>query len=138
MDYLDIIKEGLGVLLIPILTAVATILVSLLNKAFAEWQRKNEWARLDKYIAEAERATIQAVQAVFQTMVENVKGTDGWTEEYIKEVLESAKARTLAGLTQSAKWALTEVYADVDLWLDTKIHSELEELKRRQASEGED
>lgn len=138
MEYLDILKEGLGVLIIPVLGAIAGILVSLLNKAFAEWQRKNEWARLDKYIAEAERATIQAVQAVFQTMVENVKGTDGWTEEYIKEVLESAKARTLAGLTQSAKWALMEVYADVDLWLDTKIHSELEELKRRQASEGED
>lgn len=137
MDYLDIIKEGLGVLLIPILTAVATILVSLLNKAFAEWQRKNEWARLDKYISEAEKAAIEAVQAVFQTMVEGVKGTDEWTEEYTKEVLENAKARTLAGLTQSAKWALMEVYADVDLWLDTKIHSELEELKRRQVSEGE-
>ncbi len=138
MEYLDILKEGLGVLIIPVLGAIAGILVSLLNKGFAEWQRKNEWQVLDSYIEEAKKSAQEAVQAVHQTLVEGVKGTDEWTEEYIKEVLESAKARTLAGLTQSARWALMEVYADVDLWLDTKIHSELEELKRRQASEGED
>ncbi len=138
MDILALTKEGLYVLLIPILTALGGILVNLINKAFNEWQAKNEWTKLDGYIAEAEKATIQAVQAVFQTMVEGVKGTDEWTSSYQKEVFNTAKRRVLAGLTQPAKWALSEVYSDVDLWLDTKIHSELEELKRRQASEGED
>lgn len=128
---MEILGEVMNILIVPILAAVSTIIVSLIKNAFEEWRRKNEWARLDKYIEEAQKATIEAVQATYQVMVEGVKGTDKWTEEYMKDVFCDAKKRVLAGLTQSARWALAEVYEDVDLWLDTKIHSELEELKRR-------
>lgn len=129
MEYLDILKEGLGVLIIPVLGAIAGILVSLLNKAFAEWQRKNEWQVLDSYIEEAKKSAQEAVRAVHQTLVEGVKGTDEWTDEYQKEVFQEAKDRALLGITQSAKWALSEVYTDLDLWLDTLIYAELQKLK---------
>ncbi len=135
MEYLDIVKEGLGVLIIPILTAVAGILVSLLNKAFDEWKRKNEWEKLDSYIEEVEQAVVDAVYSVHQTMVEGIKGTDEWTEEYQKKVLKEAIRRVKLGLRVDAIQMLRTLYNDLDGYLNAKIEAELADLKLRQVQD---
>ena len=92
----------------------------------------NEWAktkRIDKYTTLLFDAVSVAVKDVYQTVVQDIKGTDEWTDEKKAEVLELAKTKVIFSLSNSAYTLLKEVNEDFDNWVCSLIEAKLFELK---------
>jgi hypothetical protein len=114
---------------VPLLVALVGFLVAYLDKLKEQAKAKINDARFNKYVDIAEDAIETAVLSVTQTIVDNVKGTDAWTEEKQKRVFEAAKLQAITIMGASAKTALKEVYGDFDAWINAKIEAYVKQNK---------
>jgi hypothetical protein len=119
LDYQEVIITLWTVIILPILTYAGGQL--------------NEWLKtkkLDKYaniLKENVEAAIKDVQANF---VNELKGTEEWTEETKAEALQMAKDKAIYALTNSAYEALKMANGDFDEYLTTLIEAKLYDLKK--------
>ena len=116
--YLNIIKDFL---IIPILPVISTFIIVLLKKKTSEISQNIKNDEIKKYINIAEDAVYTAVTAVTQTYVMTLKKENAFTEEAQEEAFETAKAKSLLIMGQSAQEALELVYGDLNEWLNNKI-----------------
>lgn len=70
-----------------------------------------------------------AVKATYQSYVEAIKGTDGWTKEAQQKALELALETAKTELTTEALAYIQEQHGDIDAYLKTLFESILYDLK---------
>lgn len=125
-ELIDIIATAV---LTPVLTAVGAFLVIVLKAGAAEVKARTSNEHLRRYLTLAEEAVTTAVLSVQQTVVASVKGTDGWTEDKMKEAFLEAKMKAVVIMGAEVQAALKEVYPDFEAWLDNKIESCIGKMK---------
>ena len=108
-------------IVVPVLAVLVPLLITFISAKTKEIKDKINDANINKYIDIAEDAVQTAVISTYQTFVEAIKGTDGWTPEVQKKAFEQAKFKALAIMGTTTRELLATVYTDVDAWLANKI-----------------
>jgi hypothetical protein len=119
LDYQEVIVTIWTVIILPILTYAGTQL--------------NEWLKtkkLDKYANILKENVEIAIKDVQATFVDELKGTEKWTDESKELALQMAKDKAIYTLTNSAYEALKMANGDFDEYLTTLIEAKLYDLKK--------
>lgn len=87
LDWNTILRTLWTMIILPIVVNVATYV--------KQWL---EAKKLDRHAKKLYDIVVEMVKAVYQSVVENIKGTDDWTDEKKKEVKELAKTKILEAL----------------------------------------
>ena len=120
LDYQEVIITIWSVIVLPIVTYAGTQL--------------NAWLKakkLDKYTNILKDNIASAVKDVYATYVEQIKGTEEWTDETKEAALQMAKDKTIYALSDSAYKALKLANEDFEEYLTTLIEAKLYDLKKK-------
>lgn len=130
-------NENLNGLLITIIQAVVipaipilvAFLVKLLKVKAEQVTVKINNENLQQYLQEAIDSVLQAVTYTSQTYVDSLKMQGRFDVDAQKVAFATAKEVALALLTEDAKKMITDLYGDLNVWLDTKIEQTVKEQK---------
>lgn len=122
IEFNEILFSALGILITGLATWLTTVAVNWLNTKV-----KNK--KLAEILTTITNTVAIAVRATYQTYVENLKGTNVWTEETQKEALKKALETAKATLSSKAMKYITENYDNIDAFLTSLIESILFDLK---------
>ncbi len=111
---------------ITLLTTVWTVIFVPIGKAIYEWLKSK---KLDRYADILYREVMNAVKGVHESIVKDIKGTDGWNVETKAYVRELAKTKALQALTTTAYKCLKEANKDFERHLDSLIDVALFDIK---------
>lgn len=120
-------NELLQQVLIAVAGAIGLGLAGLISWGFTEltkWlavKTKNE--KLFKAVAIAQQLVVDAVQAVQQTFVEQLKADGKFDSKKQKEALELSLRKVINNLTPEIMEILEDTYGDVEEWLINQIES---------------
>ena len=114
LDWMTLLSAIWTVILVPIGTQIYKYLKT---------------KKLDKYALILYREVKNAVKSVYETEVNDIKGTDAWTEDKMNEVKEIAKQKAIQALNQSLYKCLKEANSDFEDYLDSLITTSLYDLK---------
>lgn len=120
LEYQEVISVVWTVIILPILTYVGAQI--------------NAWAKskkLDKYTDMLKDNITIAVKDVYTTYVDEIKGTEAWTDETKEAALQMAKDKVIYALTDSAYKALKLANEDFEEYLTTLIEAKLYDLKKK-------
>ncbi len=120
IDWNAVITTIWTVVLLPVLTYLATQL--------QKWAKDK---KVDKYYEILQKNVEVAVKDIYQTIVDEIKGTDEWTDEKKAEIKEMAKLKAIHGLSNSAYELLKQANTDFEEYLDSLIESSLYDLKKK-------
>lgn len=121
LDYQEVITTIWTVIIVPVLTYA--------------WKQFDSWAKakkIDKYTNMLKDNVLEAVKDVQATYVDQLKGTEAWTDETKAQALEMAKNKVIYALADSAYKTLTSVNQDFDAYLGVLIEAKLYDLKNNQ------
>lgn len=125
LDWNTILRTLWTMIILPIVVNVATYV--------KQWL---EAKKLDRYAKKLYDIVVEMVKAVYQSVVENIKGTDDWTDEKKKEVKELAKTKILEALPtfvyQTLNAANSDFYAYLDSLIETAINDEKKRNKKKE------
>ena len=114
LDWMTLLSAIWTVILVPIGTQIYKYLKT---------------KKLDKYALILYREVKNAVKSVYETEVNDIKGTDAWTKDKMNEVKEIAKQKAIQALNQSVYKCLKEANSDFEDYLDSLITTSLYDLK---------
>lgn len=123
MDWLKLLQEIFTVCIIPLLGILTKYLVSYINaqKDIIKEQNTNEIA--NKYIDLLAQTIETCVIATNQTYVESLKKKNAFTREAQQEAFKMTKEAVLTILSSEAEKYLTEVYGDLDTYINNQIQA---------------
>lgn len=111
-------------IIIGLLTWISERLIKLINTKI-----KNQ--RFAHYLTAATAAVTDAVKAVQQEYVDDLKKAGKFDEEAAKEALTQAKVKVLESLSIETRKYITENIGDINHWIETAIHSVLHDMKEK-------
>lgn len=109
-----------------LLTAIWTIVLVPIGKQVYDWFKSK---KLDGYAKILYEEVVKSVKSVQSAIVDDVKGTEGWTDSKKAEVKEIAKDKTIQALSSIAYRTLKEANKDFDKYLNTLIDTALFDVK---------
>lgn len=121
IDWMQLFQAVWTIVLVPTFTWAA--------KQVHDWAKTK---KIDKYTDMLYSAVSKIVKEMYQTIVNDIKGTDDWTAEKQKEILEIAKTKIVAAITNDGFKILNEVNSDFEEWLTSLIEAELYDLKHKE------
>lgn len=128
---IDVLKSlDWNELLITIWTVILLPLFTYTGNEFRQWAKAK---KIDKYTDILEKNVYNAVKDVYETIVKDIKHTDGWTEEKQNEVKEIAKTKAVNALTTSAYECLKLANTDFEDYLDSLIGTALFDIKNKES-----
>lgn len=86
--------------------------------------------KISKYTEMLYTAIENVVKDVQVSIVDDIKGTDEWTEEKIAEIRQIAIDKAIASMTSEGYQLLTEANSDFENWIDSVIRAKLYDLKQ--------
>lgn len=116
---LDLLKAVI-IVVVPILTGY---LIKFLNAQYDAITIQTDSDQVDAYLKIVRDLIIDIVKATNQTFVDALKAAGSFDEAAQKAAFEKTKAEILNQLTDSGKLILTQVYGDLDAWLNAIIES---------------
>ena len=127
---MELIKD----LLYIFITAAVPILTTYLCKfLYEKWSANKQTVNnqhiqdiLDQIIS----MVLSCVTAVNQTFVDELKKKGEFTADAAKEAFAMCKNMAVKMLTDEAKKIITDIYGDVDVYLDTLIESSVNQVKK--------
>lgn len=126
---MEILKDILYILITAAVPVLTTYLCKFLYTKWTagEAQIKNEHIAyvLDQVVS----MVLNCVQKTTQTFVDELKKKGEFTKEAAQEAFDMTKETALAMLSAEATDIITEVYGNVDVYLDTLIESLVKQLK---------
>jgi len=129
MSTQDIIEMVVQILIVPILGAVATFVVTYL-KAKSELVRdKINNETIDKYILMAEDIISTAVLHVNQVFVDELKKGGKFDKERQQEAFNRCKEIVIGLLNDNSKTIIEAVYGDINNWIDMQIEATVNRTK---------
>lgn len=120
LDWNTILRTLWTMIILPIVVNVATYV--------KQWL---EAKKLDRHAKKLYDIVVEMVKAVYQSVVENIKGTDDWTDEKKKEVKELAKTKILEALPTFVYQTLNAANSDFYAYLDSLIETAINDEKKR-------
>lgn len=109
-----------------LLTAIWTIVLVPIGKQLYDWFKSK---KLDGYAKILYEEVVKAVKSVQSAIVDDIKGTEGWTDIKKAEVKELAKDKAIQALSSIAYRTLKEANEDFEKYLDTLVDTALFDVK---------
>lgn len=118
-------------ILISIGTAIVFALVSWGLTLLTTWLRtKIKNKKIAELLSSILNIVTNAVKVVYQTYVENIKGTDEWTVDAQKKALQMALEEAKKQLSKDTIKFIEDTYGDLDDYLTNLIEVTLYNLKK--------
>lgn len=118
----------------PLLVAIGTLLITLIQSKAAQIKAKNKYETIDKLIVTAEKVVTDSVIAIQQSFVESLKKEGKFSPEDQARAFDEAKEKVLKNLTVEGRNAITQLYQDLDAWIENKIEKNVNQLKSESKS----
>lgn len=107
-------------------TAVLLPIISTIGKKIND---KFKMQKVEKYTDMLYEAAEIVVRDIQQSVVDNIKNTDEWTEERIEEIRKLAINKAIASMSYEGYKILKEANSDLDSWIDSIIKAKLYDMK---------
>jgi flagellar motor component MotA len=131
-------QETLNVLIatagVPLAGAISGYLIAFIRSKTAAIRIENKYKTIDKLIVTAEKAVTDSVIAIQQSFVESLKKEGKFSLEDQKRAFDEAKEKVLKNLTAEGRNAITQLYQDLDTWIENKIEKNVNQLKSESKS----
>ena len=118
LDWAAIISVIWTAVLLPIITTIG----KKINDKF-------KMQKIEKYTDMLYEAAEIVVRDIQQSIVDNIKNTDEWTEENIEEIRKLAINKAIASMSYEGYKILKEANSDLDIWIDSIIKAKLYDMK---------
>lgn len=112
------------------LGTIVTALVSWLSATAIVWlNKKIKDKDIQRWSTAVAEILFNAVQAVQQTFVDNMKKAGKWDEAAAKEAKEQCLVIVKGQLTEELRKYITDNFGDMEAWLNTQIEAIIHQLK---------
>lgn len=126
---MEILQQIFELCVIPLLGILTTYLVKLIRKKNKELDEKVSKEVSKKYIDMLADTITDCVISTNQTYVDALKEANAFDKEAQKKAFELTYNKIMNVLTEDAKEYLTTVYGDLEIYITTKIESEVKFYK---------
>ena len=126
---MEILQQIFELCVIPLLGILTTYLVKLIRKKNKELDEKVSKEVSRKYINMLADTITDCVVSTNQTYVDALKEANAFDKEAQKKAFELTYNKIMNILTEDAKEYLTTVYGDLEIYITTKIESEIKLYK---------
>ena len=126
---MEILQQIFELCVIPLLGILTTYLVKLIRKKNEELDAKVSKEVSKKYIDMLADTITDCVISTNQTYVDALKAANAFDKEAQKKAFELTYNKIMNVLTEDAKEYLTTVYGDLEIYITTKIESEVKSYK---------
>lgn len=129
MDWIALLEQICQILLVPVLGAVATFLIALINAKKEEIKQNTDNALVKKYLDLVSNTVIACVSATNQTYVEAMKENNLFDEEAQKIAFQQTYNAVMSIISEDVKAYLEEIVGDFDEFITAKIEAEVNQQK---------
>lgn len=126
---MEILQQIFELCVIPLLGVLTTYLVKLIRKKNKELDEKVSNNISRKYIDMLADTITNCVVSTNQTYVDALKEANAFDKEAQKKAFELTYNKIMNVLTEDAKEYLTTIYGDLEIYIATKIESEVKLYK---------
>lgn len=126
---MEILQQIFELCVIPLLGILTTYLVKLIRKKNKELDAKVSKEVSRKYIDMLADTITDCVVSTNQTYVDALKEANAFDKEAQKKAFELTYNKIMNVLTEDAKEYLTTIYGDLEIYITTKIESEVKLYK---------
>ena len=126
---MEILQQIFELCVIPLLGILTTYLVKLIRKKNEELDAKVSKEVSKKYIDMLADTITDCVISTNQTYVDALKSANAFDKEAQKKAFELTYNKIMNVLTEDAKEYLTTIYGDLEIYITTKIESEVKLYK---------
>ena len=126
---MEILQQIFELCVIPLLGVLTTYLVKLIRKKNKELDEKVSNNISRKYIDMLADTITNCVVSTNQTYVDALKEANTFDKEAQKKAFELTYNKIMNVLTEEAKEYLTAIYGDLEIYIATKIESEVKFCK---------
>ena len=126
---MEILQQIFELCVIPLLGILTTYLVKLIRKKNKELDEKVSNKISKKYIDMLADTITDCVVSTNQTYVDALKEANAFDKEAQKKAFELTYNKIMNVLTEEAKEYLTAIYGDLEIYITTKIESEVKFYK---------
>ena len=126
---MEILQQIFELCVVPLLGILTTYLVKLIRKKNEELDAKVSKEVSKKYIDMLADTITDCVISTNQTYVDALKEANAFDEEAQKKAFELTYNKIMNVLTEDAKEYLTTIYGDLEIYITTKIESEVKLYK---------
>ena len=122
---MEILQQIFELCVIPLLGILTTYLVKLIRKKNKELDEKVSNNISRKYIDMLADTITNCVVSTNQTYVDALKEANAFDKEAQEKAFELTYNKIMNVLTEDAKEYLTAIYGDLEIYITTKIESEV-------------
>ena len=126
---MEILQQIFELCVIPLLGILTAYLVKLIRKKNKELDEKVSKEVSRKYIDMLADTITDCVVSTNQTYVDALKEANAFDKEAQKKAFELTYNKIMNVLTEDAKEYLTTIYGDLEIYITTKIESEVKFCK---------
>ena len=126
---MEILQQIFELCVVPLLGILTTYLVKLIRKKNEELDAKVSKEVSKKYIDMLADTITDCVVSTNQTYVDALKEANAFDKEAQKKAFELTYNKIMNVLTEDAKEYLTTIYGDLEIYITTKIESEVKLYK---------
>lgn len=126
---MEILQQIFELCVVPLLGILTTYLVKLIRKKNKELDEKVSKEVSRKYIDMLADTITDCVVSTNQTYVDALKEANAFDKEAQKKAFELTYNKIMNVLTEDAKEYLTTIYGDLEIYITTKIESEVKLYK---------
>lgn len=127
---MQLINELFYILITAAVPVLTTYVCKFLYAKWTEGQVKINNDKMSNTLDNVVTMVLDVVEATNQTFVDELKKKGEFTEESAAEAFKISKDRALTMLSVEAAEIITEVYGDIDVYLDTLIEATVKQLKK--------
>ena len=126
---MEILQQIFELCVIPLLGILTTYLVKLIRKKNKELDEKVSKEVSRKYIDMLADTITDCVVSTNQTYVDALKAANAFDKEAQEKAFKLTYNKIMNVLTEDAKEYLTTIYGDLEIYITTKIESEVKLYK---------
>lgn len=134
-EVLMIIKTLIDMIAEPVLLAIGGLLVYCVKKGIQYLQDRLNNDCANKYLEMAKETIVSCVMATNQSYVDSLKNNGAFNQDAWVTAFEKSKNNVLKLLSDAQKEVITEIYGDIDAWINTQIEATVRQLKLEAAAQ---
>lgn len=123
MDWLKILQEIFTVCIIPLIGILTKYLISYIEIKKESIKESNNSELAKKYVDLLAQTIETCVIATNQTYVESLKKKNAFTPEAQREAFKMTKDAVLSILSSEAEKYLTQIYGDLNTYIENQIQA---------------
>lgn len=127
---MEFIKDLLYILITAAVPVLTTYVCKFLYTKWTESKVNIKNEQIQDTLDKVTNMVLDVVQATNQTFVDSLKKNGEFTKEAAIEAFNKSKETVVKMLSDDAVTIITEVYGDIDVYLDTLIESIVKQLKK--------